>query len=193
MSKRSLFLNLVSSITVLELVAKVTEGTAKDWVLASIKHQLRPLMNLQLDWTKAKFECRRQALSCMDLGHPNTQKLLYSTMFCGGLFDSVELDAAKKVAEKRCETLVTLLGYKKSGESKKRKAEEGGSANVLDKRPSKQQPKKSYTQWNSKSSGPRPSTSGQSATPFAPAQQQKNKPQQKPKSKASAKGGKQNV
>ena len=129
----------------------------------------------------------------MDLGRPNTQKLLYSTMFCGGLFDATELEAAKRVAEKRCETLVTLLGYRKPGEAKKRKAEEGGSANVLDKRPPKQQQKKGYTQWNAKSSGPQPSTSGQFAKPSAPAQQQKNKPQPKPKSKASDKGGKQNV
>ena len=114
-------------------------------------------------------------------------------MFCGDLFDSVELEAAKKVAEKRCETVVTLLGCKKPGESNKRKAEEGGSANVLDKRPAKQQQKKGYSQWSNKSSTPRPSTSGQSATPSAPAQQQKNKPHQKPKSKAPAKGGKQNV
>ena len=66
--------------------------------------------------------------------------------------------------------------------------------NVLDKRPSKQQPKKSYTQWNSDSSGSRPGMSGQFATPSAPTPQKKsNKPQQKSKSNASAKGGKQNV
>ena len=112
MSKRALFLNVVSSVTIMELIAAESESTGKDKVRAAIKHLLRPLLNLQLDWIKSKYECRKQALSCMDLTRPNTQKLLYSTMFSGGLFDSVELDAAKKVAEKRCETLVTLLGYK---------------------------------------------------------------------------------
>ena len=36
----------------------------------------------------------------MDLGRPNTRKLLFSTMFWASLFfDSVELDTAKKVAQ----------------------------------------------------------------------------------------------
>ena len=192
-AKRALFLNVVSSIILLELLAKVVEGPQRDQVLASIKHLLRPLMSLQIEWIKSKFDCRKQALSSMDLGQPNTQKLLYSSMFCEFLFDPAELEAAKKVAEKRCETLVSLLGVKKPSESNKRKAEEGGSANVLDKRPAKHAQKKSYSGWSKKASTPRPAASTQPATSSAPAQQQKNKPQQKSKSKASAKAGKQNV
>ena len=191
MTKRPLFLNLVSSIAIMELVASGADAPAKDCILASVKHLLRPLLNLQLDWIKAKFDCRNQALSSMDLGRPNTQKLLYSTMFGGSLFDATELEAAKKVAEKRCETLVTLLGYKKPGESEKRKPEEGGSAHVLDKRPSKQQ-KKGYSHWN-KSAHPHSNPNAQSAKSSAPAQQQKNKPQPKQKPKAAEKGGKQSV
>ena len=193
-AKRSYFLNVVSAVTSLELLAKTSEGPSKDNALAAVKHLLRPLMNRQVEWLKAKFECRKQALSYMDLSRPNAQKLLYSTMWCGDLFDPVELDAAKKVAEKRCETLVTLLGYKKPGDSKKRKAEEGGSSTVLDKRPSQKQQKKSYSAWHNKPSASRPNTSSQFATPSAPASQKKaHKPQQKSKSKNSAKGGKQNV
>ena len=81
MTKRSLFLNLISSIAIMELVASGADAPAKDCILASVKHLLRPLLNLQLDWIKAKFDCRKQALSSMDLGHSNTQILLYSTMF----------------------------------------------------------------------------------------------------------------
>ena len=81
MTKRPLFLNLVSSIAIMELVARGVDTPVKDCILASGTHLLLPLLNLQLDWIKANFDCRKQALSSMDLGLSNSTILLYSTMF----------------------------------------------------------------------------------------------------------------
>ena len=192
LTRRSLFLNLVSSIAIMELVASESEAPKKDCILASVKHLLRPLLNLQFDWIQAKFDCRKQALAPMDLGHPNTQKLLYSSMFGGSLFDASELEATRKVAEKRCVTVVDLLGYKKPGDNKKRKTEEGGSAHVLDKRPQKHQ-KRGYSNWKKTAQQQNNSNSQSAKSPAATQQQQKTKPQPKQKAKTSETGNKQNV
>ena len=76
MAKRPLFLNLFSSIAIMELIARGVDTPVKDGTLASGKHLLLPLLNLQLDWIKANFDCRKQALSSMDPGLSN------STLYC---------------------------------------------------------------------------------------------------------------
>ena len=84
-------------------------------------------------------------------------------MLSGELFSTKALTEAKKMANKRNETLIALLSYIKPAETKKRKAVEGGSAHVLDKRPS-QHPAPSYHQyWGNKQSDSLPGTSFQNA------------------------------
>ena len=126
---------------------------------------------------KAKFECRKQALANMDSSRPYTQKLLYSSMFCGDIFADTALEEAKNLAAKRNETLPALLGYRKPVENRKRKITERGSAHVPDKRSPHQSGsnyKKQNTSWGTKASTePRPSSSSHSSLPPPQTKQQK--------------------
>ena len=133
LARRNLFLNITSAMVTLEGGSSQLEGVPKDICRAAMKHLLRPLMAAQLEWTKAKFECRKQALSGMDFSIPQAQDLLYSSMFSEHLFAPKELKDAKDMAAGRCEGLASLLGLKKPAGTKKRKVPEGGSAHVLDR------------------------------------------------------------
>ena len=153
-----------------------------------MKHLLRPLM-ANSNGQKAKFECRKQALSGMDLSRPHTQNLLYSSMFSEHLFAPKELKDAKDMAAGRCEGLASLLGLKKPAGTKKRKVPEGGSAHVLDRRPSqfaKQGYQRSNPSWTNKSSELRPGLSSQTSS--APPARQQGK-EQRPNRKSNH-GGK---
>ena len=58
-NRKALFLDILSAAVSLEVIIRRTGSSGKDSCKAALKHLLRPLLATELEWVKAKFECRK--------------------------------------------------------------------------------------------------------------------------------------